>query len=56
MPPASREYTYGGETTPVATAFLQNWIRWSTFCEKYTEDDCQLAAAIVNRVADNNRR
>ncbi len=56
MPPASREYTYGAQTTPVAAAFLDNWIRWSTFCEKYTEDDCQLAAAIVNRVAEMNRR
>ncbi len=56
MPPASREYHYGAEATPRAAAFLENWIRWSTFCEKYTEAHCELAAAIVEHVADTNRR
>jgi len=56
VPPASREYHYGGEVTPRAAAFLENWIRWSTFCEKYTEAHCEMAAAIVGRVADTNRR
>lgn len=56
QPPASREYTYGAETTPVATAFLRNFIRWSTFCEKYNEGHCELAAHIVKHVAEANRR
>ncbi len=56
LPPASREYTYGAEATPTAAAFLENWIRWATFCEKYTEKHCELAAAIVRSVADRNRK
>lgn len=56
MPPASREYHYGAESCPAAWEFLQNWIRWSTFCEKYQPEHCELAAAIVRRVAETNRR
>ena len=56
MPPASREYRYGAATCPNAQEFLQTWIRWSTFCEKYTEDDCLLAYRIVSAVADRYRR
>ncbi|MCF7853801.1 MAG: DegT/DnrJ/EryC1/StrS family aminotransferase [Candidatus Pacebacteria bacterium] len=56
MPPASREYVYDETTCPTAHAFLETWIRWSTFCEKYTEEHCQLAADIVRKVADANRR
>jgi len=55
MPPASRSYRYGSEGTPVAAEFLQRFIRWSTFCEKYTEEHCDLAARIVQSVADANR-
>jgi len=56
MPPASREYRYDKNTCPRAWAFLQNWIRWATFCEKYTEDHCELAARFVREVADKNRK
>ncbi len=56
MPPASREYHYGAEATPTATAFLENWIRWATFCEKYQPEHCELAAAFVSQVAERNRR
>ncbi len=56
MPPASREYSYGEQTCPTAHDFLDTWIRWSTICEKYTEDDCYLAARIVRDVAERNRR
>ncbi len=56
MPPASREYSYGAHNTPVAHEFLKTFIRWSTFCEKYTEEDCAIAAEIVRTVADANRR
>ncbi len=54
-PPASRAYRYGAGATPVAAAFLQRFIRWSTICEKYTEEHCRIAAQIVAAVADANR-
>ncbi|MGD9498296.1 MAG: DegT/DnrJ/EryC1/StrS family aminotransferase [Armatimonadota bacterium] len=56
MPPASREYHYGAASCPQAWDFLQTWIRWSTFCSKYQPEHCELAAEIVRRVADANRR
>lgn len=56
MPPASREYRYDERTCPTAHDFLQTWIRWSTFCEKYSEQHCELAADIVRQVAERNRR
>jgi perosamine synthetase len=56
MPPASREYHYGAESCPRAWKFLQSWIRWSSFCEKYTEKHCELAARIVRQVAAKNRK
>lgn len=56
MPPASREYRYSGDTCPHAEAFLENWIRWSTFCEKYQPEHCELAARIVREVAERSRR
>lgn len=55
IPPASRRYHYGGDTCPTAQAFLENFIRWSTFCEKYQPEHCELAAQIVREVADRNR-
>jgi dTDP-4-amino-4,6-dideoxygalactose transaminase len=56
MPPASRGYSYGPDTCPAAHKFLQTFIRWSTFCEKYTPEHCEIAAEIIRRVADRNRR
>jgi len=56
IPPASGTYAYGADTCPQAHRFLQNFIRWNTFCEKYTEEDCQLAFEIVRRVAERNAR
>ncbi len=55
IPPASREYRYAADACPTATAFLETWIRWSTFCEKYQPEHCELAAGIVREVADRNR-
>lgn len=55
MPPASREYRYGPEACPNAWEFLQTFIRWSTFCEKYQPEHCELAAKIVRQIADRNR-
>ncbi len=54
-PPASRDYTYSGDSCPTAQTFLETFIRWSSFCEKYQPEHCELAAAIVRRVADANR-
>ncbi len=54
-PPASRDYSYGPDTCPTAHGFLQNFIRWSTFCEKYQPEHCEIAAEIIRRVADRNR-
>jgi dTDP-4-amino-4,6-dideoxygalactose transaminase len=54
-PPASRDYNYGIDTCPTAHAFLETFIRWSTFCEKYTPEHCEIAAEIIRRVADRNR-
>jgi len=56
IPPASREYIYNADTCPNAKSFLKNWIRWSTFCEKYQPEHCMLAAKIVNDVAEKDRK
>jgi dTDP-4-amino-4,6-dideoxygalactose transaminase len=55
MPPASREYRYDETTCPTAHAFLKSFIRWSTFCEKYQPEHCELAAQIIYEVAERNR-
>lgn len=55
MPPASREYHYGEDNCPNAAKFLQTFIRWTSFCEKYQPEHCELAADIVRTVADKNR-
>ena len=54
IPPASRSYTYSADTCPTARDFLENMIRWTTFCEKYTPEHCELAADIIRMVADRN--
>lgn len=54
-PPASRTYEYSADTCPQARDFLEGFVRWSTFCEKYQPEHCELAARIVARVADRNR-
>lgn len=54
MPPASREYQYGGDTCPNAKKYLDNWIRWSTICERYTEQDCETVYEIVKYVAERH--
>jgi dTDP-4-amino-4,6-dideoxygalactose transaminase len=56
IPPASRSYRYGAGTCPGAYAFLRNFIRWNTFCEKYTDADVELAADIIRLVARRNAR
>ena len=55
-PPASRSYRYGARCCPTAARFLETFVRWSTFCEKYTEEHCEIAAAIIRRVAERSRR
>ena len=54
-PPASREYSYNGDTCPNAQTFLESFVRWSSFCERYEPEHCELTAQIVREVADHNR-
>ena len=56
MPPASRTYTYNADTCPNAKAYLENFIRWASVCEKYQPEHCELVADIVRTVADRNRK
>jgi dTDP-4-amino-4,6-dideoxygalactose transaminase len=55
MPPASRTYAYSADSCPNAKVFLETFVRWSTFCEKYEPAHCDLTAEIVRQVADANR-
>ena len=55
MPPASRTYDYAS-MCPDGAEFLKTFIRWSTFCEKYEPEHCELAARIVREVAERNRK
>jgi hypothetical protein len=55
LPPASRTFEYHADTCPNAKAFLENYIRWTTFCEKYQPEHCDLIADIVRHVAEKNR-
>ena len=54
-PPASRKHEYGADVCPNARDFLETFVRWSSFCEKYQPEHCELAARIVRQVADANR-
>jgi dTDP-4-amino-4,6-dideoxygalactose transaminase len=56
MPPASRQYSYNSDTYINAKAFLKSFIRWSTFCEKYQAEHCEIGAEIVRQVAAQNRK
>ncbi|MDQ1256811.1 MAG: DegT/DnrJ/EryC1/StrS family aminotransferase [Candidatus Hydrogenedentes bacterium] len=55
MPPASRPYVYTAESCSNAVEYLKRYIRWSTFCERYQPEHCELAASIVAEVAEKNR-
>ena len=55
QPPASRTYRYDAACCPNAHEMLERFIRWSSFCDKYEPKHCEQAAAIVRRVADENR-
>ena len=55
MPPASRRYSYDLENYPNAVAFLENYVRWASFCEKYQPEDCYKIAKVVAAIADRNR-
>src|SRR5919106_553241 len=50
QPPASRRHRYGAHACPNARDYLEHWVRWATFCEKYQPEHCALAAGIVRRV------
>ncbi len=55
QPPASRKISYSAESCPNAKNFLESFIRWSTFNDRYTEEHCEIAAGIVREVAEKNR-
>jgi perosamine synthetase len=55
MPPASREYRYSGDNCPNAQAFLEDFIRWSSFSEKYEPQHCEMVVEIIAQIADENR-
>lgn len=55
MPPASRPVTYNADVCPNARDFLDTFLRWSSFCEKYEPAHCDLVAEIVATTADRNR-
>src|SRR5205814_2806727 len=52
VPPASRRYRYDADSCPTARDFLKRFIRWSSFCDKYQEPDCQLDASTIRRDCD----
>jgi len=56
QPPAAREYRYSADSCPTARDFLDTFIRWATICAKYQPNHCELAAAIVREVAEQNQR
>ncbi|MCC7492956.1 MAG: DegT/DnrJ/EryC1/StrS family aminotransferase [Fimbriimonadaceae bacterium] len=56
QPPASRQVEYGAQNCPQAAAYLDRFIRWSTFCEKYEPAHCELVATLVAQVAAAHRR
>ncbi|MCL2516980.1 MAG: DegT/DnrJ/EryC1/StrS family aminotransferase [Oscillospiraceae bacterium] len=49
-------YDYNISQYPNAVDYLSNFLRWSTFCEKYTEKDCELVYSIVSGVAEEFRK
>ncbi|HBN83528.1 MAG TPA: hypothetical protein DDZ89_06745, partial [Clostridiales bacterium] len=55
-PTASYDYTYGAGTCPNAKAFLNKFIRWSSFNERYEKEHCELAASMIEAVAARNRK
>ncbi len=56
MPPASHTYDYSADSCPNARDFLETFVRWSSFCEKYTEEHVEMAVEIVKNVAEANRK
>jgi perosamine synthetase len=56
QPPATGTYRYTADSCPQARDFLECYIRWSTFCERYEPEHCEQAADIVRHVADGCRR
>jgi dTDP-4-amino-4,6-dideoxygalactose transaminase len=51
----SRVHRYDAGTTPHAAQFLEHFIRWTSFCEKYTDEHADMAVEIVRQVAERNR-
>ena len=53
---ATYRYRYRAEDCPTAHAFLETFIRWSTFCEKYQPEHCFQVASMIRKVAERNYR
>jgi perosamine synthetase len=51
----NRVHRYAADTVPRAARFIGSFVRWFTFCEKYTDADCDLAVELVRTVAERNR-
>jgi len=56
--PAETEHTFSYDESqyPNAVKYLSNFLRWCTFCEKYTDEDCEHVYEIVKAVADAHRK
>jgi hypothetical protein len=55
-PATARKHTYSGDSCPNAQEFLESFIRWSTFNERYQPEHCEMVAQIVRDIADRNRK
>ena len=49
-PPAKTRYSYK-DVCPNARDYLDNFLRCTSFCEKYTEEHCEFVYQVVNEVA-----
>ncbi len=54
-PFTDRKPDYSAASCPNAASFLDRWVRWTSFCEKYEEHHCIRAAEIVAATADRYR-
>jgi dTDP-4-amino-4,6-dideoxygalactose transaminase len=56
-PPATtKKHSYSADNCPNARDFLESFIRWSTFNERYQPEHCELVAQIVSGIAERNRK
>lgn len=51
QPFTDKRFDYRSDNYPNAVEYLSNALRWATFSERYTEEDCKLVYNIVKSVA-----